>query len=134
MECLVSEQVDVWFEGGGGGMRFVEDHIDNILEEDDLNMVRYFFGSEGWVVGGEVGLWEGEGFGASEDVGGIFIFVLADGAGGGVGSMGMEQKAIGGPFAPECFEKVGVFWRGECFFNASEIKLGDWGDFAFWSL
>ena len=56
----------------------------------------------------EGGLGEGVGSGAREDVGGIFIVDRADRADGGVGSMAMKKEAIGGPFSPECFEKVGV--------------------------
>ena len=71
-------------------------------------MVRYSFRSEDGVVSCDGRLGKGVGFGASKDVGGIFVVYRANRADGGVGSMAMKKEAIGGPFSPECFEKVGV--------------------------
>ena len=89
--------------------RAVEKHVNDILEEDDLDMVGDSFCFNGRMVGGEGGFRKGGGEGATKDVIDVFIVLFADRTYSCVGLMSMKEEAIGWPFTPKRFEEVGIF-------------------------
>ena len=74
MEGTVSKYIDLGFECGGRGGRFIEDDIDDVLDKNDLDMVGYFFRTESGMVSREGYLREGVSDGALENMGGVFVF------------------------------------------------------------